>query len=323
LTKRVAVIGAGVAGLASARVLRRAGFYVEVFEQDRIIGGRMATTRMGIVTFDHGAQYVTARLTAFQKYLDELVGTGYATRWTPKTVSGQGGGQMLPWYVGTPGMSAIVRPLAESVRLHNGRRAHTLSRTDKGWHIWFEDETSVGPFHAVAIAVPAKEAQLLLGRIDVLCEPLSRVRMSPCWSVMVRLDERIMPDQDVFSDMSEVIRWVARNNAKPGRATRGEHIVIHASPGWSRETEDSDPEAVADELWAEVSHALSLPPARPAQISAQLWRNGLVDVSLGETFMFSTEHMVGVAGDWCMGRLAEHAFESGTRLGMSIVDALT
>ena len=80
---------------------------------------------------------------------------------------------------------------------------------------------------------------------------------------------------------------------------------------------------VADELWAEVSHALSLPPVRPAQISAQLWRNGLVDVSLGETFLFSTEHMVGVAGDWCLGRLAEHAFESGTRLGMAIVDALT
>ena len=105
LTKRVAVIGAGVAGLASARVLRRAGFYVEVFEQDRIIGGRMATTRLGIVTFDHGAQYVTARLTAFQRYLDELVGTGYATRWTPKTSAGEGAGQMQPWYVGTPGMS--------------------------------------------------------------------------------------------------------------------------------------------------------------------------------------------------------------------------
>lgn len=303
-------------------MLRRAGLYVEVFDEDRIIGGRMATTRMGIVTFDHGAQYVTARSQVFQRYLDELVGAGYAARWTPKTSAGQGGGQMLPWYVGTPGMSAIVRPLAESVRLHTGRRVHTLSRMEKGWHVWFEDETSVGPFHAVAIAVPAKEAQLLVGRLDVLCDPLSKVRMSPCWSVMVRLDERLMPDQDVFSDMSEVIRWVARNNAKPGRASRGEHIVIHASPSWSRETEDADPAAVADELWAEVSHALSLPPMRPNHISAQLWKNGLVDVSLGETYLFSTEHMVGIAGDWCLGRLAEHAFESGTRLGNAVADAL-
>ena len=325
MTKRIAVIGAGVAGLACARSLRRAGCYVDVFEKERIIGGRMATTRMGLAAFDHGPQYITARAPAFQKYVDELVATGYAARWKPNTGHGENGsGQMLPWFVGTPGMSSIVRPLAESVRLNMERKVHTIERTDKGWFLWFEDESSVGPFHAVAVTVPAKQAQLLLGRIDELAEPLSRVRMSPCWSVMVRLEDSIMPNQDVFSDMSELIRWVARNNQKPGRAQiRGDHIVIHASPRWSRETEDADPEAVAEELWAEVSHRLSLPPTRPAQMSAHLWQHGLVDVSLGETFMFSSEHRVGVAGDWCLGRLAEHAFESGTRLGKVIVEALS
>ena len=74
--KRTAVIGAGVAGLACARVLRRAGCYVEMFEQDRIIGGRMATTRLGLTPFDHGAQYITARSPAFKTYLDELVAAG-------------------------------------------------------------------------------------------------------------------------------------------------------------------------------------------------------------------------------------------------------
>jgi hypothetical protein len=29
---------------------------------------------------------------------------------------------------------------------------------------------------------------------------------------MVRLEQRILPEFDVFSDMSEVIRWVVRNN---------------------------------------------------------------------------------------------------------------
>ena len=325
MTKRIAVIGAGVAGLSCARTLRRAGCYVDIFEQDRIIGGRMATTRMGLTAFDHGPQYVTARAPAFQRYIDELVAAGYAARWLPKGANGESGsGQMSPWFVGTPGMSSLVRPLAESVRLNMGRKVHTLDRTEKGWYLWFEDESSVGPFHAVAVTAPAKEAQLLLGRLDDLAEPLSRVRMSPCWSVMVRLDEPVLPPQDVFSDMSETIRWVSRNNTKPGRTVaRGEHVVIHASPKWSRETEDADPEAVAEELWAEVSHALSLRPIRPTQVAAHLWKHGLVDATLGETFLFSSEHRVGVAGDWCTGRLAEHAFDSGSRLGKVIVDALS
>ena len=215
-----------------------------------------------------------------------------------------------------------MRPLTESVRIHANRKVHTIERGEKGWKIWFEDETSVGPFAAVAVAVPAPEARLLLGRLDDLIDPLGKVRMSPCWALMVRLDERVLPDQDVFSDMSQIIRWVSRNNSKPGRGRTGEHIVVHAGQDWTRQTEDAEPEAVAEELWAEVSHVLSLPPIRPVQMVAHLWRYSLVDNALGETFLYSREHMVGVAGDWCRGRLAEHAFESGTMLGHAVVDSL-
>jgi len=59
VTNKAAIVGAGLAGLSCARTLRRAGFFVEVFEQDSIIGGRLATTRIGGDTFDHGAQYLT------------------------------------------------------------------------------------------------------------------------------------------------------------------------------------------------------------------------------------------------------------------------
>lgn len=324
MTQRVAIIGSGLAGLSCARVLRRAGYYVEVFEQDRVVGGRMGTARLGIVPFDHGSQYVTARGERFRAYLDETVSTGYAARWTPRAGSGEEGqGQMMPWHVGTPGMSSFVRPLAESVRMHFGRRVHTLARKDTAWHLWFDDETTAGPFAAVAVAVPAPEALLLLGRLPELAEPLARVRIAPCWALMVRLENRILPDQDVFSDMSQIVRWASRNNSKPGRTMAGEHIVVHAGQDWTRQTEDLEPEAVAEELWAEVSHLLSLPPVRPLQMVAHLWRHGLVDTPLGETCMFTREHMVGVAGDWCRGRLAEHAFESGLMLGRAITEALT
>jgi renalase len=175
----------------------------------------------------------------------------------------------------------------------------------------------------VAVAVPATEAQLLLGRLFELSDPLNKVRIAPCWALMVRLEERILPDQDVYSDMSQNIRWVSRNNTKPGRSQKGEHIVVHSGQGWSRQTEDLEPEVVAEELWAEVSHLLALPPVRPAQMVAHLWRHGIVDVPFGESHLFSSEHMVGVAGDWCRGRLAESAFDSGMRLGGAIVEALT
>ncbi|MDX2258658.1 MAG: FAD-dependent oxidoreductase [Hyphomicrobiaceae bacterium] len=325
MTSRTAVIGAGLAGLSCARTLRLAGHYVEIFEEDRIIGGRMGTMRVGVVPYDHGAQYVTTRSARFRQYVDELVGTGYATPWSPRMTAGSSGTEAVTasgWYVGVPGMSSLVRPLAESVRIHTGKTAHTISKVGKGWTIWFDDQTTAGPYAAVAIAVPAPRARLLLGPLTDMAEHISRVRMGPCWALLARLDERTLPEPDVYSDMSEVIRWVARNNTKPGRASRGETIVVHASPGWSRETEDVEPDVVAGELWGEVSHVLGLPPVRPTVMTAHLWRTGLVEQALGEMYVYSTEHRVGVAGDWCFGRLAEHAFESGQALAKAIVGSL-
>lgn len=324
MTNKAAIVGAGLAGLSCARTLRLAGFSVDVFEQEHTIGGRLATTRIGTDTFDHGAPYVSARSKEFNGYLSEISGLGYAERWTPRSAShdNKDNGQVGPWMVGTPGMSSLVRPLAKSVHVTTGRRVHALERRDKSWHVWFDDETSAGPFQAVAVAAPASEARRLLDGIDELVAPLSRVRMAPCWSLMVRIEDRIMPEQDVFSGVSDVIRWVARNSTKPGRNRRGETIVVHATPGWSREAENLDPETVAEELWGEVSHALGLPPIRPSRMTAHLWRQGLVDQPLGETHRYSSEHRAGVAGDWCIGPLAEHAFESGDRLGREIVGSL-
>ena len=163
---------------------------------------------------------------------------------------------------------------------------------------------------------------MLLGPVGDLSEGLGNVRMAPCWAVLVQLDDGMFPEQDVFSDMSEVIRWITRNNSKPGRTGTGAHLVIHASPEWSRETEDDDPEFVAKEVWEEVSHILNLPPTRPNQMSAYLWKHGLVETALGESFRFSTDHFVGCCGDWCLGRLGEHAYDSGRGLGRAMVSAL-
>ncbi|MFO8005299.1 NAD(P)-binding protein [Thioalkalivibrio sp.] len=58
---KIAIIGAGRAGLSAANRLREAGADCTVFEKSRGLGGRMATRRVGSLQFDHGAQYFTAR----------------------------------------------------------------------------------------------------------------------------------------------------------------------------------------------------------------------------------------------------------------------
>ena len=51
---QIAIIGAGIAGLACARKLAQAGVHAVVFDKGRGIGGRVATRRAGDLRFDHG-----------------------------------------------------------------------------------------------------------------------------------------------------------------------------------------------------------------------------------------------------------------------------
>jgi len=55
--RRVAVVGAGIAGITAARTLAQAGWHVIVFEKSRGAGGRIATRRTEWGGFDHGAQF--------------------------------------------------------------------------------------------------------------------------------------------------------------------------------------------------------------------------------------------------------------------------
>jgi predicted NAD/FAD-dependent oxidoreductase len=64
---RVAVIGAGIAGLICARLLTAHRRAVTILDKGRAPGGRISTRREDGISFDHGAQYFTARHRRFRR----------------------------------------------------------------------------------------------------------------------------------------------------------------------------------------------------------------------------------------------------------------
>jgi predicted NAD/FAD-dependent oxidoreductase len=68
---KLAIIGAGVAGLAAARTLRqhRPDLAITIYEQSRDLGGRVATRRRDGFVFDHGAQYMKAPTPELERLL--------------------------------------------------------------------------------------------------------------------------------------------------------------------------------------------------------------------------------------------------------------
>ena len=81
--RHIAVIGAGIAGMACARTLAQAGHKVSVFEKSRGAGGRMSTKGTEFGGFDHGAQYFTVRDARFEKALS--ISANLVRRWSANT----------------------------------------------------------------------------------------------------------------------------------------------------------------------------------------------------------------------------------------------
>src|SRR5918995_1611893 len=118
--RNIAVIGAGIAGLACARTLAQAGHKVTVLEKGDAPGGRMASCATPYRSFDHGAQYFTVRDARFEKALS--VSAGLGKPWSANAVRvldphGRVAEAALPsresHWVGVPAMDSIPRDWAE------------------------------------------------------------------------------------------------------------------------------------------------------------------------------------------------------------------
>src|SRR5690606_5234389 len=68
--RRIAIVGAGLAGLTAARTLVQAGHAVALFERDARPGGRLAGWESPYGSFDSGAQYFTVRDERLRRALD-------------------------------------------------------------------------------------------------------------------------------------------------------------------------------------------------------------------------------------------------------------
>ena len=151
----ITIIGAGMAGLTCARRLVGAGYTPLVLDKGRGIGGRMATRRVtlaaGEVSFDHGAQYLTARELGFSEALHDL-GPACA-RWDD--------GRVVPRLVGVPGMSSLPRAMAAGLNVQPDRQVTTVRAVSGGWELDI-GLARIETRHLV-ITVPAPQAAALLG----------------------------------------------------------------------------------------------------------------------------------------------------------------
>lgn len=320
--ERVAVIGAGVAGLTAARELARSGRDVVVFDKARGAGGRTSTRRGEGTAYDHGAQYFTARTEAFSKQVADWCDRGVAARWTAPVVTLDAGartatGKNDPRFVGVPGMSALARDLAKDLRLECRTRIEWIDGSASRRILITEDGEELAGFDAVVVATPAPQAVPLLAPVPQLSAAAAGVEMQPCHAALVTFPERLDVDFGGAFVSNSPLAWVARSPSKPGRPD-AESWVLHTTPYWSVHHLESPSEEVASALLGAFGEALGRKLPAPSACSTHLWRFARTAVPVGDPFLWDAEQRIGACGDWLIGARVEDAFTSGARLSRAM-----
>ncbi len=226
------------------------------------------------------------------------------------------------WYVGTPGMSALVRPLARGLTIHTGTFVHELLRRDSGWELETDTGRRLGPFGAVVAAVPAPQALSLLAPHGRAFRHLISVRMAPCWSLMVSFERGFAVPSDVLRWTHGAIALAARESSKPGRPPERGSWVIHAAPQWSREHLEADAQEAAQLMLHAFANAAGNRLPAPAWLNAHRWRHAMVEQPLGLPCLLDADLAAGACGDWCIAPRVEAAFESGRAMAHSVLSML-
>lgn len=329
----IAVIGAGLAGLTCARHLQERGHSVIVYEKNDAVGGRMSTRQTELGGFDHGAQYFTATSERFKEEVAAWRTAGWVVPWEGKLVTLEKGkakpagrSNASTRLVAVPGMAALGTQLAQGVALRTGQAIRSLERFGDQWLLAVQCDTvpidaSAGPFDAVVIATPADQAMPLLQAHSTLAGQVGQEHLAPCWALILGFQQALGLDYDGAWVQGARLRWIARDTSKPQRRP-GEHWIGHASPEWSLEHLDDDPERVKEKL-LKAFHEATASHVQPVYADVHRWRYAQATSTLPGDCLWDAASRVGVCGDWFAAGLdgsgrVENAYLSGRALAEAV-----
>jgi len=314
---RIAVVGAGISGLAAAARLAESGQRVVVLDKGRGPGGRATTRRRAGHQFDHGAQYFTTRDPRFARRVASWRESGLVAEWRPRlaTIGSSVEPSSVERLVGVPGMDALAKSLASSLDVKSRVRAESLERTGAGWLVRDASGELLAEADGVVIAIPPAQAKDLIPPGEPLADRVDPLRLAPCWAVLAAFDGPVEVGFDAAFVNAGPLRWIADDSSKPGRPM-GAAWVLHASPEWSVRNSELPRERIATELLAALDDAAGMRFPEPAYVEAHRWRFAIPsDTASSAGPSWDSSSRLGVCGDWCHneGRL-EGAWVSGIEL---------
>lgn len=310
----VVVVGAGIAGVACAVELVRAGISVQVRERARVSGGRMASKRFDGRPADLGAAYFTLSHPDFAEVVEGWRAAGLAREWTDALVAyGPEGRQELPGptrWAAPGGLRSLVEHLARDLPVTHDRLVLTV---EPGPRVDGQDCA------AVALAMPGPQAALLLDpALAAATRVVTAQQWSPALAAVLRFPQRRWSDfRGAFVNGHPVLALLCDDGDRRGDGAPV--LVAHTTPEFAA-GHLLQPTAAGPAVEQAVRDLLGLP--EPAElVHVHRWTYAKPAAGGDGTYHLDDDG-IGIAGDAFGKPRVQSAWLSGRDLGRALVDRL-
>lgn len=277
--KRIAIIGAGLAGIAAARGLSQRGASVTLLEKSRGFGGRCASKRWEGHVIDHGVQYFTMRDERFREAATAACGDALHRLEMPVCDEN---GLPLPdsgRWIHREGNNRLARELAYGLEI----RTECQIEDARSLLADFDQVVSTAPWPQTARLFGIKHA------FDYI----------PCLAVVLAYRGEWMGrarDTYAFSAPGTALAWTACENHKPGRiAPRYTVLVAHLGEAFSREHLEKQPTDFPALVRSMVEECWQIPADTFVTAFGHRWRLARVGEPFTPPALLPRLHFVGDA----------------------------
>ena len=289
---RVAVVGAGIAGLVAARDLTAAGHDVVVIEKSRGLGGRMAARRLEGAVLDHGLPVLEVPSGGVLAALLDDLAPG-AVRLDGDAVAWPMGMTVLP-----KAMAGDV-PGAGPLEMVLDTRVAALRAGDEGIEVAQDQGNTIGVFDAVVITAPAPQTVDLLAHSPepLRADALRAVEYDPAVMVLAgfAMDE---PGWVAARPDAGPVAYVTNETVKGRPPVEGVvPVVARLRPDASERLFDASDAAVCAEAVPAIRTVLGPGTPEPTWTQVKRWRYCVARTRLNQEMLNPQGSRIIVAGD--------------------------
>ena len=316
MSKKILVIGSGIAGIAASLKLKSYGLETTIIDKGNFIGGRISThfvdSQINSLCFFHGAQFFTARTNSFNKIIAQGISKNYIQKYL----------DFFPIrYRGFPTMRNFLTSISSELDIRQKETVIDISpKNENQINIVSNISKKKETFDGIISTVPGPQAVELIKKFPLLINTLSSSSYDACIALMFAFDRK---PKDIsvyfnFADDKGIFSWIASSN-------NNQCWTAHTNSDYSNKNLSTDPKVLQNEIFNELNNSFILPnnliSYKVIYSKLHFWRYAKVR-NLSKGIQIDPLYPLAIAGDFMEGPRVEAAFTSGEKAAELILNRL-